>query len=103
MTGIKVSITIKILHILFVDDVIIMSNATMNEWWEIDKIIKLFFLASGLKVNGTKSYVLQEGLSTLDLSPYRTLFPCTYSDLSTGFKYIVYHLKIGLQRVEDWS
>jgi hypothetical protein len=29
LTGIKVSRTIKILHILFVDDVIIMTNATM--------------------------------------------------------------------------
>jgi hypothetical protein len=103
MTGIKVSRTIKILHILFVDDVIIMSNATMSEWWEIDKIIKLFCSASGLKVNGTKSFVLQEGLSALDLAPYITLFPFTFSDLSTGFKYLGYHLKTGLQRVEDWN
>jgi hypothetical protein len=42
LTGVKVSKTIKILHILFVDDVIIMTKATLSEWWEIDKIIKLF-------------------------------------------------------------
>jgi hypothetical protein len=30
--GIKVSRTIKILHILFVDDVVIMTNANMQEW-----------------------------------------------------------------------
>jgi hypothetical protein len=42
LTGIKVSRTLRILHILFVDDVVIMTNATINEWWEIDKIIKLF-------------------------------------------------------------
>jgi hypothetical protein len=62
LTGIKVSRTIKILHIMFVDDVIIMSNASLSEWWEIDKIIKLFCLASGLKVNVQKSTVLHEGL-----------------------------------------
>jgi hypothetical protein len=48
LIGIKVSRTINILHILFVDDVIIMTNATMQEWWEIDKVIKSFCLASRL-------------------------------------------------------
>jgi hypothetical protein len=103
LTGVKVSRTINILHILFVDDVIIMTKATMSEWWEIDKIIKIFFLASGLQVNGPKTTILQEGLSELDLTPYKSLFPFTFSDLSTGFKYLGYHLKTGPQRVEDWS
>jgi len=48
LAGIKVSRTINILHILFVDDVIIMTNATMQEWWEIDKILKSFCSASRL-------------------------------------------------------
>jgi hypothetical protein len=39
LIGIKLSITIKILHIIFVDDVIIMTNVTMQEWWEIDKVL----------------------------------------------------------------
>jgi hypothetical protein len=103
LTGVKVSRTIKILHIFFVDDVIIMTQATLSEWWEIDKLIKLFCLASGLQVNVTKTIVLHEGLSELDLSPFKTLFPFTFSDLSTGFKYLGFYLKTGLQRVEDWS
>jgi hypothetical protein len=48
LTGVQVSRTINILHILFVDDEIIMTKATKSEWWEIDKIIKLFYLASSL-------------------------------------------------------
>jgi hypothetical protein len=47
LSSINVSRTIKILHILFVDDVIIMTNAIVEEWWEIDKVLKSFCLASG--------------------------------------------------------
>jgi len=103
LIGIKVSRTIKSLHILFVYDVIIMSNATISEWWEIGKIIKLFCSTSGLKVNEPKSLVLHEGLSALDLAPYIMFMPFTLLDLFVGFKYIGYHLKTGLQRVEDWN
>jgi hypothetical protein len=84
LTGINVSRTIKILHILFVDDVIIMSKATLQEWWEIDKILKSFCLASGLLINVTKSTFHQAGLSELELSPFKSLFPFNFSDLATG-------------------
>jgi hypothetical protein len=55
-----------------------MTNATMSEWWEIDKLIKKICLPLGLQVNGTKTIVLHEGLSKLDLSTFKTLFPFTF-------------------------
>jgi hypothetical protein len=102
LAGINVSRTIKILHILFVDDVIIMTNATLQEWWEIDKILKSFCLASGLLINATKSTFLQAGLSEQELSPYKSLFPYNFTDLATGFKYLGFYLKTGPQRAVDW-
>jgi hypothetical protein len=42
VTSIKVSRLHKILHLLLVDDILIMTRATLQEWWEIDKIIYLF-------------------------------------------------------------
>jgi hypothetical protein len=45
---VKVYRIIKILHIFFMDDVIIMTKATLSEWWEIDKLIIIFFLDLGL-------------------------------------------------------
>jgi hypothetical protein len=45
---------------------------------EIDKLIKLFCLASGLQVNVSKTTVLHEGLSELDLIPFKTIFPFTF-------------------------
>jgi hypothetical protein len=82
---------------------LLLSNSTLSEWWEIDKIVKLFFLASGLKVNVQKSTVLHEGLSTQDIDRFKLFLSFNFSDLSVGLKYLGYHLKSGVQRVEDWN
>jgi hypothetical protein len=42
ITGIKVSRLVKILHLLFVDDVLIMTNASLLEWREISRLLKIF-------------------------------------------------------------
>jgi hypothetical protein len=96
LTGVKVSRSIKILHVLFVDDVIIMSNATIHEWWEIDKLLKSFCLAFVLLFNESKSTMLQEGISEHDLVPFRALFPYNFADLDDGFNILVIFLRQGL-------
>jgi hypothetical protein len=103
ITGIKVSRLTKILHLLFVDDVIIMSRASLLEWREINKIIGLFCSASGLSVNQTKSTVHFEGLNDDDLIPFKSILPYSFSDLSCGFKYLGYFLKAGPHRATDWE
>jgi hypothetical protein len=103
LTGIKVSRLYKILHLLFVDDVLIMTRATLQEWWEIDKIICLFCKASGLMVNQSKTIVHYAGLTDIELAPFKSVLPYTFSELSSGFKYLGYYLKTGAQKAEDWD
>jgi len=55
LTRIKVSRLVRILHLLFVDDVIIMSNASIVEWQEIHTLLNAFSVASGLEINMNKS------------------------------------------------
>jgi hypothetical protein len=95
LTGIKVSRNLRILHIIFVDDVVIMTNATINEWWERDKIIKLFLFSIQLSGKFTKMTVLHEGLTHQELDPFKCFLPFCFTDLSVGFKYLGYHLKTG--------
>jgi hypothetical protein len=101
LSGIKVSRMIKILHLLFVDDVLIMTKATLQEWMEIDKIIKIFCKASRLLVNQSKTTVHFEGLSDVELAPFKAFLPYTFTDLSISFKYLGYFLKIGAYKAED--
>ena len=70
LTGINVSRLIKILHLLFVDDVLIMTKALIEEWKEIEKILCVFCGASVLMINLQKStfhhfWVKQEILEAL--------------------------------------
>ena len=51
LIGIKVSMMVKILHLLFIHDVLIMSNDSPLEWREIDGILKIFFSSTGLQIN----------------------------------------------------
>jgi hypothetical protein len=80
-----------------------MTREDLNEWWEIDKIISSFCIASGLKVNQSKSIVLHVGLSSNDLTPYKDLLPYSFMELSVGFKYMGYQLKTITYKVEDWD
>jgi hypothetical protein len=102
-SGIKVSSMINILHLFFVDDVLILTKVDLLEWREIKNLIVLFCKASGLQVNSTKTTMHFEGLSETELLPFRSFLPFTFTALHTGFKYLGFHLKTGPQRVADWS
>jgi hypothetical protein len=51
ISGLLVSRTINILHLLFVDDVLILTKATHQEWTEIKEILHNFYSATGLSIN----------------------------------------------------
>jgi hypothetical protein len=103
ITGIRISRVTKILHIFFVDDVLILSKADLMEWKVIDSIINLFCKASGLLVNTNKSTVHFEGVSEEELTHYKTLLPYNFSALSLGFRYLGYYLKTGIHHSADWD
>jgi len=67
LTTIKVLRLIKVLHLLFVDDILIMTKATLVKWQEIKRVLGIFCNASGLKINDNKTSFLQYGLQQNDL------------------------------------
>jgi len=85
LSGIKVSKMFNILHLFFVDDVFILTKADLQEWLEIDKLIVLFCKASGFQVNVSKTTLHFEDFSELDLTPFRSFLPYTFSSLDTSF------------------
>jgi hypothetical protein len=48
LTGIKVSRLSKILHLFFVDDVLLLTYASLQEWKVIIRLIDKFCLVTGL-------------------------------------------------------
>jgi hypothetical protein len=90
------------LHILFVDDILLMTKASIQEWKEIERIVQLFCSVSGLMVNHTKLTIHYLGLVELDISTFKQILLYNFSELSVGFKYLGYYLKAGIQKVEEW-
>jgi hypothetical protein len=102
LTGIKVSRLIKILHFLFVDDIIIMSKASLEEWQEIHRILGVFCGASGLVINIQKLTCLHFGVAEDILEILSLVFQYSFVALSEGFKYLGYLLKPDRYKVDDW-
>jgi len=102
LTGIKVSQLIRILHILFVDDVLIMIKASFIEWKEIHSLLYSFCGASGMEINVNKSTFHHFGASQILLDNLNSLFHFGIMSLEAGFKYLVYFLKINWYKEVDW-
>jgi hypothetical protein len=103
LTGIKVSRLVRILHLLFVDDVLIMSNASITEWQEIHTLLYAFCGASGLEINVNKSTFHHFGVQQGFLNNLTALFHFGIMSLSAGFKYLGYFLKMDSYKVADWQ
>jgi hypothetical protein len=102
ISGIEVSKFINIVHLMFVDDVLLMSKADLTEWIVILDLLQAFCSASGLCINFTKSTTHYWGLNEAELCSLKASIPFSFVDLSQGFRYLGYHLKPGAAKSEDW-
>jgi hypothetical protein len=103
ITGIKVSRFIKVLHLLFVDDILIMTKASLPKWLEIKRILYNFCGASGLVINVHKTYFLHYGIQPSLLDIYKPFFHFNFLELASGFKYLGYFLKMDRYNSDDWN
>jgi hypothetical protein len=88
---------------MFVDDILLFSKADASEWTALLDILQQFCNASGLSINPLKTTVHYWGLSATELSALQGSFPCSFLDLTLGFKYLGYNLKLGASTATDWT
>jgi hypothetical protein len=88
--GIKVSRIIQIIHLLFVDDILIMTKASISEWAEIHRILNSFCTSTGLMINAHKFAFYHHGAQQDVLNSLKTTFYYNFNDLSTRFNYLGY-------------
>jgi hypothetical protein len=90
------------MHLLFVDDVLIMTKASIEEWEEINKILDVFCSATGLMINVQKSTFLHFGVQQGTLEYLKEIFHYNFNDILNGFRYLGFFLKPDNYKVEDW-
>lgn len=74
LIGIQVSKFTKILHLLFVDDVLILTKDCLKEWTMISDLLKVFQKSTRLQINEGKSTFFSAGLEETDLFIFKDLF-----------------------------
>jgi len=102
LSRVKVSRIVKILHLFYVDNVLIMRKASIQELKEINDLLKIFYSALGMKVNLTKSTFHFSVIQGEFLEKFKEAFPYNFVDLLEGFRYLRYFLKAEKYKVVEW-
>ena len=78
--------------ILFVDNVLLIEDDTQQEIWTLNRIVSLFCDATGMVINLEKYCLLLNHVSNFIKNLAETLFPYPLKDMSSGFKYLGFHI-----------
>jgi len=102
LKGIKVSSSISLTHMLFVDDIIIFGEAKDNEWESFKLILDCFCKATGMIINVQKSQLLfhkvREDIEVVVLNS----FPYPHNSLDNGLKYLGFSLNPNEYKYTYW-
>jgi hypothetical protein len=103
ISSIEITKLLKIVHLMFVDDILVMSKVDPLELRVIIDILQAYCHVSEICINTLKTTVHYWGLKEAELYPLKDILPFTFADLSTGFKYLGYYLNLGSSKYDDWS
>jgi hypothetical protein len=99
----KLSRMLNILHLLFVDDILILSGASLSEWKVIQGILQDFCKASRMIINAQKSIIIHSGVNNDTLNAIKDVFTFPSKDLDHGFHYLGFFLKLDNYKATDWN
>ncbi|GKC32603.1 putative RNA-directed DNA polymerase, eukaryota, reverse transcriptase zinc-binding domain protein [Tanacetum coccineum] len=100
--GVKIgSSEIRLSHLFYADDVIILSEWNQCDMDNIIRILNVFYLASGLKINISKSNLYGVGVSLDDIESMAAGTGCSTSNLP--FSYIGLPIGSNMNRIANWN
>ena len=86
--GIKVSSSLSLTHLLFVDDVVLFGVGTLEEWKDYDERLVVFSSDSSMCINMEKSPFLYSEVEEEILSVISVFIPYKMDPIMAGFKYL---------------
>ena len=101
--GIKISSTLALTHLLFVDDVILLGTSTLPEWIAFEVILSTFCKASRMCISMDKSCFLYNNMDVDILTDISWVQPYKMETIVSGFKYLGYYLKPLAYKISDWN
>ena len=100
--GIKITSSLTLTHLLFIDDVILLGSGTLSDWMAFEVILSTFCKASGMIISVDKSCFLYNNVDVDIKLDIARVMPHKMEPISKGFKYLGYFLKPLGYKVSDW-
>ena len=93
ISGIKISPSLYLTHLLFVDDSILFGSGTLAEWQHYKNILDTFCYATRMEINVDKSSFLYNNIEDPVRQQIFNLMPYKMEPIVAGFKYLGFCLK----------
>jgi len=100
--GIKISSSLYLTHLLFVDDVLIFCSGSRRDAETLKSILNLFSKATGMEFNSRKSTISSCLLSDGEIARLKSFFPFETKSIDEGLKYLGFNLKPNCYKKVDW-
>nr|GEZ91399.1 putative RNA-directed DNA polymerase, eukaryota, reverse transcriptase zinc-binding domain protein [Tanacetum cinerariifolium] len=89
------------IHLFYAGDIIILSNWNQNDMKNITRILNIFYIASGLKINVHKSNVFGVGVSNSEVVSMAACTGC--ETCSFPFSYLGLPIGSNMSRIANWQ
>ena len=100
--GIYFGNDISLSHVLFVDDIVMVSHGSNQSLSTLYEVLLIFCKASGMLISEDKSSILHFGLDDSELIYLQNIFSFSIAKLEVGLKYLGFHLKPCRYLLKDW-
>lgn len=94
LTCIEVAVNLLVTHLLFVDDILLFSNGSLEDCRCLKDLLDLFLKATSLCINGQKSSMTTSGLSRDEVGRIEADLQFEVKPLQDTFKYLGFFLKL---------
>lgn len=103
LMGLRVASTLRITHLLFVDDILIFSDDSRSDAHLIKEALVLFEAATVMEIVNRKSTITPIRHTIGELKLYLHFFSFNLATLVNGFKYLGFLLKPNAYTSEAWK
>ena len=103
LKGIEAAENFWVTHLLFVDDIILFSNGSLEDCKTLKRIMDLFLKATGLCINEKKSSLTCTGMSREMMCSVKMVLNFDVKELEDTFKYLGFLLNPDNYKNKDWN
>ena len=101
--GISFGNEISLTHVLFVDDVIMVTDGLKQSLSYLYEMLLNFCKSSGMQINDKKYALYHSGLDEYEIITIQNIFSFPVLPLVTGMKYLGFFLKPCRYVLKDWD